>query len=276
MRMMRLDKFFKTVAEKEDDEEGKMKVMRKGSDSLIHNLAVNIMDDSKIQIIHLAAHPNKFVLRPNKALAFKYDILYKDEENSIIRRPDEKYSFRVFKEWDEKFLNLCFGDDRPSNVSLEMHLMNYISKNIDDCDDSQSWLERFTHDRDMRQHLKETDDMLYFTIKRTWHNISENPLYHKFEKRLVKAVRILAHLGPDEQYEELKSMKKLRKFIDVIKTRSHLPTIFGMYILESMRTVDYSNRTIKELINRPNEALTHLEQMLIYYWMLMLLPYNGE
>ena len=71
-------------------------------------------------------------------------------------------------------------------------------------------------------------------------------------------------------------MKKMRKFLDVLKTRSHLPTAFGMYIINVMDAMQYSKKDIKKYVKYPTMAPDSLQTMLGYYWMQMFLPFDDS
>lgn len=286
---MTFEEFMIYVSESDQTDEKKLKLYNKVSDHFVQALFLMCFNTKeKHQLIHFASRPNNFTLGKNRFAKQFHPLQPKtitfepipQSEISLFNKRDEAYSKFVFDTWDGDYIAKCIDEDRwtlktDAHCSMEMYLMTYMSM----YSKKQTYfVQDLIEDETFMGHLKKINHILYYVlpvfVKILLKNKHYQNRYKQFERKLLALVRILSNESNDDQYTLLKKMKKLRKFLDVLKTRSHLPTAFGMYVMSVMNAMQYSKKKIQKYIEYPTVAPDALQTMLGYYWMQMFLPFD--
>lgn len=289
---MTFQEFVMYIAEADLTTEKKLKLYSKVGDLFIQSLYLMFNDKhDKHKLIHMTAHPLNFTLGKSK-FSKKFHPLQPKSiqfepipicEVSLFADASKKYNNVMFDTWDGDYIYKSMGKDQMTlktngHCSLEMYLMTYMSMYMDLPKSYDYFLEEITNDKLFMDHLQKIDHILYFALPKMVKIIKKNKHYQKrylaFEKKLRACVRILYKKSGEEQYNTLKSMKKLRHFLDVLKTRSHLPTAYGMYIMQIMHAMNYEVDEKKKYIQNTTKAPGALQSIMGYYWMQMLLPFD--
>ena len=255
----------------------------KVSDSFVQAIFVPMVDKVR-QIIYLNPCPESILCCPKRNRPFNplnhrtYTIRIRMRKSApIYRRPQEPYSHATFRTWDKQFLNMIYDPDVPlysPTESLEMNLMRYIATH-DAPPPGVLWIDHWAEDPAIVRLLRTSRSMLWYSLPRILMFIQANPVrYVSFERKLAKAVRLLSN--SDKQYKILSKLSKLRTFLEAVKTRSHLPTAYGIYCMNAMKACNYSKSKIAEYIMSPQDAPKPLKNMLAYYWFQMLMPFDEE
>lgn len=294
---MTYQEFMYYIAESDLTKENKLKLYNKVGDLLIQKIFLMIFDGrDRHQIIHMGTSPDSFVLAKSKLArrfnpfepkTMEFEIM-PNMELSLFKQKDE-YNRITFDTWDGDFLaktfdmNYLFKNKKnPVYYSLEMYLLSYMyiyNKSYKKSGKTSTYhLEDLAANSKIMGNFKKTNNILYHGIPKMLKIINTNTHYQKrykqFEKKLMAMVRILSDKTPKEQYKILEAKSKLRQFVDVIKTRSHLPTIYGMYIMNICEALNISQKNIRYYIRNPTKAPMSLKSMLNYYWLQMLLPFD--
>ena len=108
-------------------------------------------------------------------------------------------------------------------------------------------------------------------------DLSYDKKYIKLEKKLATCVHALAYKSRKQQYNILKRHTKLRKFLELIKMRSHIPTAFGVICMAAVNACKYTRKQLYWFMRPPNESYEPpepLKNMLKYYWNSFIMPYK--
>lgn len=289
---MTMNDFILCVSDEDLPNEKKLKIYNNAGDAFIQTLFLMIFDArDKTQIIHMGANIQDFVLGKNRLAkqfhplrpkSFEFEAM-PNIEVSLTRALDDTYDRLTFDTWDGDFLgkifsNYMFTTKQSVHFSLEMYLMNYMFHYHESGKTNRYWLEDMVETDVYRQHWKKTGDILYYSAPQLIRILKTNKQYqrkfHEFERKMLAAVRILSDLSCKQQYNQLRKSKKLRAFLDAVKTRSHLPTGYGMYMMECMHALEFTKSTMKKYIQNPKKAPKDLKAMLGFYWMQLLLPFD--
>jgi hypothetical protein len=286
---MTFEEFMIYVSESDQTDEKKLKLYNKVSDHFVQALFLMCFNTKeKHQLIHFASRPNNFILGKNRLAKQFHPLQPKtivfepipQSEISLFNKRGDPYSKFVFDTWDGDYIAKCIDNDRwtlstDAHCSMEMYLMTYMTMYSKK---QKYYVQDFIEDKAFMGHLKKINHILYYAlpafVKILLKNSHYQNRYKQFERKLLAFVRILVDESNNDQYRLLKKMKKMRKFLDVLKTRSHLPTAFGMYIMNVMNAMQYSKSQIKKYIEQPTKAPGDLQTMMGYYWMQMLLPFD--
>jgi hypothetical protein len=265
-------------------ESATLKHYEKVSDSFIQSIFVPMMDQVR-QIIYLNPCPESILCCPKRNRQFNplnhrsYTIRIKMKRSApIYRNVQEEYSHSTFRTWDRPFLRMIYDDDvdpYSPTESLEMNLMRYIASH-DRPPTGTLWIEQWAEEPSIVRSLRNSKSMMWYSLPRMLMFVQDNEQYASFERKLSKATRLLSNKTSSEQYETLKEFTKLRTFLEAVKTRSHLPTAYGIYCMNAMNACKYSKSKIAEYIMSPQSAPTPLKNMLAYYWFQMLMPYDRD
>jgi hypothetical protein len=88
------------------------------------------------------------------------------------------------------------------------------------------------------------------------------------------ATRLLYNASSKRRYTICSKLFKLRRFMDTLKTRVHLPMLYGRFILCVMAACNYKKSEIEMIVNNPKMAPKSLKNMLVFYWFQLLSPWN--
>lgn len=261
------------------------------SESLIEAFFYPMM--AQEQVIYLAPSKDSIIcyqkpnteFDPTNTKSYTIEVSY-NEALPVTRNTKEEYTYETFENWDLPFIE-AMEDSPKSTYSFELYLMSYIANSPHNKPKSQSnlWIYDMWNDKDVKKQLNKDAPMFWFAMPRfiDWiygtreMRLSSDKKYVKLEKKMAACARILAYKSRKEQYNILKQHPKLRKFLELIKTRSHVPTAFGVMCMAAVNACKYTRKQLYWFMRPPNESYNPpepLKNMLDYYWSSFLMPYK--
>lgn len=263
------------------------------SESLIEAFFYPMM--AKEQVIYLAPTREAIVcyqksgteFDPLNTDSYTVEVAY-DEAQPVYRNTEEEYTYKTFKTWDLPFLEAIEGKPDTSH-SFELYLMSFIAnskrtspKNTK----SNLWIHDLWADKEIQKQMNNETPMFLFALPRFLDYIygvedgmrmTYDKKYLKLEKKMVACVHALAYKSRKQQYMILKRHTKLRKFLELIKMRSHIPTAFGVMCMAAVNACKYTRKQLYYFMRPPNESYSppeSLKNMLNYYWSSFVMPYK--
>lgn len=245
------------------------------------------------QVIYLAPSKESIVCyqKPNtdfdplKSTSYTIEVAY-DEALPVYRTKNEEYTYTTFKTWDLPFIEAMEGKPNTS-YSFELYLMSFIANSTNTHPAKHLWIHDLWADESIQKQMNKEAPMFLFVLPRfldfiygvfdeqtEGEYLVYNKKYRKLEKKLVACVRALAHKPRKQQYNILKRYAKLRKFLELIKMRSHIPTAFGVMCLAAVNACKIKRTDLYKYMRRPDTAPESLKNMLKYYWSSFIMPYT--
>ena len=262
----------------------------KMGDSIANTLCEAMLSD-ETRTIYYNISPKQILLRsrtkktpldPHKPSSYVLDIDPADD-TCLVRDMNETYSRRVFREWDAPFLHMLFDTEEIDDInswSPEMLLMRYIADTYSRTGrkkpKSATWMEEWATRKSTRALFGKKISIMWESLPRIVAYVQNNPSYVAFERKLAVVARLLCDADAKERYQLLKRKTKLREFIDALKTRLHLPMLYGRYVMSAMAAARYTKTDIVNAIQNPTKACKPLREMLVFYWFQLLSPYDAE
>ncbi len=241
----------------------------------------NLISDPVYTVINFDLHSKNIVVfnKPFKSLTDKkdkFEIGVADFGRAIWCKKSEPYTFKTYLHWDKPFIEAFLIRDPKETAgetfsiynqfSLEARLLNYILTNINRKHKKDTlWIERMYDSIYIKKALKDPTiyDTLLFYLPTLIKSIKNSKTYKKYENGIEMCVEALgdtAKKGPDTQYSILKSNSNLRKFWDLLKSRSHLPSALGVYLMRGLRAANYNRKQIIEIIENPQQTKIYVPE----------------
>ncbi len=211
-----------------------------------------------------------------------YGLQIDAEDMYLTRDMTKEYTRKVFNEWDGPFLDMMFNFDEIENIVLwspEMLLMRYIAdvyRTGRKRPLRATWMEEWALRSSTKKLFGKKVSILWHSLPRIVAHVQNNPTYAIFEKKLASAARILCDATQKERYQLFKRKSKLRAFFDALKTRIHLPMLYGRYVMAAMVAARYTKKAVVTAIQNPMKACKPLRNMLVFYWFQLLSPYDND
>ena len=262
----------------------------KMGDSIANRLCEAMLSD-ETRTIYYNISPKKILLRsrvkntpldPHRASSYTLDI-DSVEDTCLVRDMNERYSRKVFRAWDAPFLKMLFDTERIDDVtswSPEMLLMRYIgdiySRTGRKKPKSATWMEEWATRKSTRNLFDKKVSIMWESLPRIVAYVQNNQSYVAFERKLASATRLMCDANANERYQLLKRKSVLRDFFDALKTRLHLPMLYGRYVMCAMAAARYTKEEAIYAIQNPTKACKSLREMLVFYWFQLLSPYDAE
>jgi hypothetical protein len=208
------------------------------------------------------------------------------------------YTFKTFQTWDLPYIEHFFvndlGDDKKTfadlnQFSFDARLINYIYTYYDKINSGNKGnksnksknliIEEYSKNKFVKEAATDTEkyDIFLMYLPTFIEAIKDNKRYENYEDNIIKIVKLLKDKSPREQFDALKSNKKVRDIFDGLKKRSHLPTAFGVYVMSSLRACNYSYKEIKEIISNPMQTNIYVPEkmrlLLFKYINLLMEPF---
>jgi hypothetical protein len=211
-----------------------------------------------------------------------YGLQLDAEDTYLTRDMTKSYTRSVFRDWDAPFLEMLFDTEEIENIVLwspEMLLMRYIA---DVCRTGRkkpvraTWMEEWARRSSTRKLFGKKVSILWHSLPRIVAYVQNNPSYVAFERKMVIAARMVCDASEKERYALFKRKSKLREFFDALKTRMHLPMLYGRYVMAAMVAARYTKKDIVTAIQNPTKVCKPLRDMLVFYWFQLLSPYDNE
>jgi hypothetical protein len=206
-----------------------------------------------------------------------------EEDTCLVRDMNTPYTRATFREWDAPFLQMLFDTEKVDDVnswSPEMLLMRYIgdtySRTGRKKPKSATWMEEWATRKSTRKLFNKKVSILWESLPRIVAYVQNNSSYVAFERKLASAARMLCDTDTKERYQMFKRKSGLRDFFDALKTRMHLPMLYGRYVISAMAAARYTKTDIMNAIQNPTKACKPLREMLVFYWFQLLSPYDAE
>lgn len=260
------------------------------SESLIEAFFYPMMASE--QVIYLAPSKDSIIcyqkpntnFNPLNNTSYTIEVDY-DEALPLYRNQQKEYTYKTFKTWDLPFLQAIEGKPNTS-YSFELYLMSFIANSNKTISTKELWIHDLWADKSIQKQMTKDTPMFLFALPRFLDFIygvyddSEddrlvyNKKYMKLEKKMVACVHALAYKSRKQQYNILKRHTKLRKFLELIKVRAHIPTAFGVMCLAAVNASKYKRIELYKFMRNPDKAPEPLKNMLNYYWSSFLMPYK--
>jgi len=265
-----------------------LKLYGRMGDSIATALCTTMLSDDVRNIYHaLSLDQIRLVsLKKGKGVdpyrTSTYGIELDAEDTYLVRDMTKAYTRTVFNEWDAPFLDMMFDTEKIENIVLwspEMLLMRYIAdvartgrkKPV-----RATWMEEWAQRSSTRKLFGKKVSILWHSLPRIVAYVQNNPTYQVFERKMACAARILCDATQKERYQLFKQKSKLREFFDAVKTRIHLPMLYGRYVMAAMVAARYTKKELVTAIQNPTKACKPLRDMLVFYWFQLLSPYDDD
>jgi hypothetical protein len=257
------------------------------SESLIEAFLYPMM--AKEQVIYLAPSKDNIIcyqkpnteFDPKNSKSYTIEVAY-NEALPIIRNTDEEYTYETFETWDLPFIE-AIEDSPKSTYSFELYLMSFIANSPRDSPKKPLWIHDMCADTNVKKQLDKDVPMFWFAMPRFQDYIygiedgmrmSYDKKYMKLERKMAVCARALAYKSRKQQYKILKRHTTLRKFLELIKTRSHIPTAFGVMCMAAVNASKFKRIQLYQFMRNPDKAPEPLKNMINYYWSSFLMPYK--
>jgi hypothetical protein len=286
-KVMTFEDFLEQVAVSDKTFEEKLSIYNKAGDVFIKNIFMMFFDlVSSFQTIDCALHMDSIMIVKNskhsrvnilQPKTYEFEIC-PSPKTSLYRRNNKKneYTKQIYKTWDYPYLKHIFSKFKALPYSFEMYLIKFIylqlSKGIKK-EKSETWLSYMASNEYIMEHMKEFNTMLYISfgrIMKEFESAQYNKKYRRFENKLIMLVKVF--MKSENSFETIQGSKKLQKFLDALKLRSHLPNAYGMFIHRCMESLGMTMNEMKKYIIKPQNAPNKLKDMILYYWGQMLIP----
>ena len=255
-----------------------------------------LIENKKYTIVNYDIHSKNIGVfkNPKKEFNIKDSTTFQvgpsDFGRALWKKNTGAYNKKIFKNWDEPFIDTFITVEKDDNgetysryiqYSLEARLINYIMYN-EKGTSKKLWIERMYDSVAVKNRIKKdtTYDMLLFYLPTFIESIKKSEKYEKYENKLEGLARLLkSEIGLTwDKFEILKRSPNMRKFFDEIKSRSHIPTAFGVFVMYSLRACQYTKDQIMELVANPAQTRIDipdkLRLLIIKYTDLLLEPFQ--
>lgn len=254
-----------------------------------------LMNNNKYTIINYDLHSKNIVVfkNPKKDFNIKdsstFQVGPSDFGRAFWKKNIGGYNEKKFKTWDDPFIDTFITIDndkgetysRYNQYSFEARLINFIMYN-ENTTSNKLWIEKFYNNKYVKARIKKdtTYDILLFYLPTFIESVKESEKYRKYEEKMEGLARLLkSEIGESsKRFEVLKRSPNMRKFLDEVKKRSHIPTAFGVFVIHSLRACGYSKEQIIKLIENPAQTKIDipdkLRLLIIKYTDLLLEPFN--
>ncbi len=241
----------------------------------------NLIDHPVYTVINFDLHSKNIVVfkspRLNRDLASTgynpryFEVGVADFGRAIWCKKKEPYTFDVFMRWDQPYIDSFLVRDSKEDAGntysiynqfpLEARLINYILTNFNR-KSNKLWVERMYESEYTQKALKDRDlyDTLLFYLPTFIKYVKGSKEYKRYEDAIEACVRLLADKKPTEQFEALKVHPKIREFWDFLKTRSHLPVAFGVFIMRGLRACRYTRQQIRDILENPEQTKIYVPE----------------
>jgi hypothetical protein len=250
-----------------------LKLYNKLSDDITTAIFNPIMTD-RIRRIYLDATPRSILLDGDSIRIRRRGTVY------LEYNTQNDYTYDVYTSWDAPFFERIFDSDTVENIqswSPEMLLMRYIAEQFrkgKTKPKGTTWFADWARSSNTKKLLKCQMCILWYSLPRMSNYIENSPVYKAFEHKLVAATRLLYNMKDKQRYTICNQLLKLRAFIDALKTRVHLPMVYGRFVLCVMAACAYKKSEISEMVHNPKLAPKPLKNMLAFYWFQLLNPFD--
>lgn len=251
-----------------------LRVYKRLNDTVATAVFNPIMTDD-IHRIYLDATPRSIVIDDEKTVHIR-----KRGGVYLERGADDEYSYDVYKSWDAPFFERIFDSDTLENIQLwspEMLLMRYIAERFrkgQTKPKNSTWIADWAKADSTKELLTSQICILWYALPRMLNYIEHSSTYRAFERKLVVATRLLYNASSKRRYSICSKLPKLRTFVDALKTRVHLPMLYGRFVVCVMTACNYKKSEVKALVDKPTTAPTILKDMLVFFWFQLLSPWD--